>query len=313
MLLHKNATQKYIEEHEYVFSLNRKGPYFSAEKHVTGWSVRKLILYHIKSFVSCVKVFPVEIYKGRGVLLKTWRMRNSASTKRAIVIGNGPSQGLLTVKELDSFVNSGGETYCVNYWHQNQNLSVHVPTWMVLSDPSTFLQESSLVEGLILYLKTHSKIKLIAPVSFVDILRRLGISNELHCFIDVELSIWNGIHPLLPRGYVSMTLYKALAWAVHMGYKEIGVIGMDNTYPRNIFNDENNHVCNLETHAGINDYLYDHSGSYSCVAAVLDELTRLFLNLQFFPNERVKNLDMYSLTDRFKKVSKDIFFGADAC
>jgi len=51
-----------------------------------------------------------------------------------------------------------------------------------------------------------------------------------------QLSIWKNINPLMPRGYMSITLYKALAWCIYLGYKSIGVLGMDNTLPKNIYN-----------------------------------------------------------------------------
>ena len=39
---------------------------------------------------------------------------------------------------------------------------------------------------------------------------------------------------------MSITLYKALAWSIYLGYRSIGVLGMDNTLPRNIYNDDQN-------------------------------------------------------------------------
>jgi len=108
-----------------------------------------------------------------------------------------------------------------------------------------------------------------------------------------------------------MTLYKALAWGVYLGYSKIGLIGMDNTYPRNLYCDENNNVLNLETHAGKDDFVVDQSSLYPTMASALQELFLIFRDLERFPQRNIVNLDRYSLTDRFKKVEPQEFF--DGC
>lgn len=301
-------TEKYINENKYVYGLERRKLPGTVPRRVVGWSVSKLMKYHVKMTLSAMKRYPIEVYRGRHHLGKTWRLKNTFIQKRALVIGNGPSQGQLTVKHLEAFREEGGQTFCVNYWPENSRLAAHTPNWMVFSDPATFTAETTSSQNLYAYLSRNSSIKIAAPVSFLHEFKRLKLQNEVYTFIDTELSLWSSISPLLPRGYLSMTLYKALAWSLHMGFKKIGVIGMDNTYPRNTYNDQNNRVCNLETHAGADDYLSDQSSFYLNVAALLDDLTRLFLHLDYFPQDSVVNLDPYSLTDRFRKVNLDEFF-----
>lgn len=179
---------------------------------------------------------------------------------------------------------------------------------MIFSDPKTFSKDSINAQVLIKYLKGNSSIKLAVPAFMLKVLNSFELSNEVYCFIDTELSIWKNINPLFPRGYLSMTLYKALSWSVHLGFEKIGVIGMDNTYPRNIYNDQYNNVCNLEVHAGDNDYLADQSSLYPNVASLLEDLVLLFRHLEYFPAERIFNLDFYSLTDRFSKTDIKTFF-----
>ena len=97
-----------------------------------------------------------------------------------------------------------------------------------------------------------------------------------------------------------MTLYKGLAWALHKGYDKIFIIGMDNTYCRTIFNDENNHLWNLEEHAGQEDYLVDNS-MFCSVASLMEDLFYLFSDLKSFKRNNIYNIDQYSLTDQFIK------------
>lgn len=303
-----NSTEKYLLEHKKIFSLERRVVPSIMPRKVVGWSIRRIIKYHIKSLLHASIFYPRELYIARQYLKKIWFLRNSACKIRALVIGNGPSQGYLTAKQLDNFKYNGGETFCINYWPQNIALSQHIPSWMIFSDPATFNLESSNAQLLVKYIKKNPLIKLLVPVFMLETVKGFDLRNDIYCFIDTELSIWKNISPIFPRGYVSMTLFKALAWALHLGFEEIGIIGMDNTYPRNIYNDKDNRVCNLETHAGVDDYLSDQSYYYYNVASSLDEMVRLFDSLECFPNKNIKNLDIYSLTDRFKKTKVNDFF-----
>lgn len=303
-----NSTKKYIKEHRFIFSLKKKIIRQGVPANLTGWSLFRLFKHHVKLFVICILQFPVEFFKYRNFLYKTWKLRGSAKKKRALIIGNGPSQGYLKKIELDKFVETGGETYCVNFWNSNKSLSSHIPTWMVFSDDYHLFGKNFKSINLIKYLRSNPSINIIIPTHHIKLARGLKLPNKIHAIIDCELSIWRNINPLFPRGYLSMTLYKALAWAVHLGYHSIGLIGMDNTYPRKIYNDKNNCLCALETHAGGKDWMNNYSSLFSNVSAYIDELARLFYHLEYFPQKNIVNLDPYSLTDRFKKVTKDNFF-----
>ena len=171
------------------------------------------------------------------------------------------------------------------------------------------LEKKNLSTGeLINYLKNDSSIKIIVPTAMIKELQEMGLKNQIYCFVDVELSILKGINPLFPRGYMSLTLYKALAWSIYLGYKSIGVIGMDNTLPRNIYNNQDNKVHAIANLAGIDDCLYDVSSHHSNVASYYYDVFKIFHHLEYFPNKNIFNLDPYSLTDRFRKVKKEDFF-----
>ena len=99
-----------------------------------------------------------------------------------------------------------------------------------------------------------------------------------------------------------MTLYKALAMANWFGYQKIFVIGMDNTYPRDLYCDSQNKILMLENHTGEVDSVDDRSYMYDCVGDALAHLALLFFDAYKFSNAKTRNLDPYSLTDAFKKV-----------
>ena len=305
-----NSTKKYITEHEHIFSLENKGKkdYSGSPNKLNKWSFLGLCYYHLKSVIRCIIYLPIVLYGGRKFFNKTLALKGSAKKKRALIIGNGPSQGYMSTEELNQFVKSGGETYCVNYWNKNSELSTHIPTWMVFSDRQIFDEKDPGSIELIEYLKNNQSIKVIVPTTEIKLIQSKGLKNEIYCIVDIELSIWQNINPLLPRGYITLTLYKALAWSIYLGYDSIGVIGMDNTFPKNVYNDINNNVIFLENHAGKDDTLLDLSSHYLNVASFYYDVLKMFHHLEYFPNNNIVNLDPYSLTDRFKKVNKKDFF-----
>ena len=76
---------------------------------------------------------------------------------------------------------------------------------------------------------------------------------------------------------------------------------MDNTYPRNIYCDENNKFINHEIHAGDQDYAVDQSAIYNTVGDGIYEIAQIFFDARKFKNPKILNLDRHSLTDAFKK------------
>jgi len=305
-----NSTEKYIADNKRAFLTknSRKKNHLSKPKAYVGGSFFNLFKFHFKSCVRSTLFYPFALYEGRGFLGKTKSLSGSENNKKALVIGNGPSQGYLEASELDNFVKEGGETFCVNHWDLNVKLSSHVPSWMLFSDPLSFDKKEPNTDSLINYLKNNSSIKIIVPTHMIKMLQNNGIVNQIFCFVDVELSIWKNINPLFPRGYTSLTLYKALAWSIYLGYKSIGVIGMDNTLPKNIYNNEDNKVHVISNQAGTDDCLVDVSSYHSNVASYYYDVFKIFHHLGYFPNKNIFNLDPYSLTDRFRKVKKKDFF-----
>ena len=305
----RNLFSEYIEEVQTVASLPQSKDVISLKKpiKVRGHSVRKLLIVHAKSFVKLCILYPLELWRMRRNIASAIKLKNSRTSIEAIVIGGGPSKGLLDVEKLDNFVRSGGETIVVNYWASDFAFCSHVPSWIVFSDPYTFNKLSHGSCQIISYLKMNPDIKMVIPVSLHDEVVKLKLSNSIYYFIDTECSFSSNINPLFPRGYLSMTLYKALAWAHYLNYEKIGIVGMDNTYVRSLYGNEKNEVLEVQLNSGVRPWVRVASGYYYNMAARLDELTVLFHHLSYFPRERIFNLDLYSLTDRFEKVSFEEF------
>jgi hypothetical protein len=300
----------YQKENEYVMSLPQTVVAGDARRFYPD-SVCWLFFKKIKSLWA-IKGYLIQLIITWKWLVKTKGLKKRGLLVDAIVIGNGPSQGFLDASSLLEFKTSGGEIICINFWTDNEDLCKVIPTYLVTSDPLIFsaivpdhLKEIN--ERLLSYMLTNTSVMIACPLGRCDQLSEIFGKERIIGFVDHELRMWtNNINPLFPRGYLSMTLYKALALAIWFEYRKIYVIGMDNTYPRNIYCDQDNKFINHEIHAGSTDFSVDQSALYESVGDGLSEIAQLFYDARKFKNEKILNLDPYSLTDAFKKMKRSI-------
>jgi len=301
----ETATQRYEAENEYVFSLPRviaSGSPKEFYPHSVFW-----LLFKKLASLRIVKQYVKHVIVNWKWFIKLKKIRNHGLAANAIVIGNGPSQGFLDIDCLRQFKANGGHIYCVNYWTVNKDLCEVVPTHMVTSDPFTlspsvpdYAKEKD--AQLLSFLKEHVSIKIFCPLERCESLAEIFGSDRIVGFVDQELRLWStNINPMYPRGYLSMTLFKALAMAMWVNYQNIYIIGMDNTYPRNIYCDENNKIINHEIHTEDLDFSVDQSAIYKNTGDCLIEIAQIFYDAKIFKNKKIVNLDPYSLTNVFNK------------
>ena len=320
----RSATERYIAENEYVMALPRVFHNRQQLRKYYPDSVISLLLRKILSLRS-LKSYLIEVVIGWRLMIRIWRLKKSQHLYDAMVIGNGPSQGYLDKKTLVEFQKKGGQLFVVNFWPENKILSEVIPDYIIISDPGTLSLTSadhllissdpgtSSIEAgenfkdknnrLSEYLMANDSIKIACPISRCSELSKIYGEQRVIGFVDSELRMWNrNINPLLPRGYLSMTLYKSLALAIWFGYKKIFVIGMDNTYLRTVYCNRDNKFINQEIHAAGADFAVDMSGMYGTVGDGIMDISQLFFDARKFTRENVINLDQYSLTDAFFKI-----------
>jgi hypothetical protein len=314
------ATLAYLEENKYRASL----PKFVLEegklRPFPGRSAIRLLWFKLRS----VRIMASGIIRNAfhyGRLSHLARLKKTGFGKTALVLGNGPSQGFMDPKKLLRFIQQDNHFFAVNFYNHNKILSSICPNYYVISDPYTldpnapsFISKSN--SALRQYFQENREIKICVPMDFdLDDC----FTEQAIYFNDVEASWWTkNINPLFPRGYLSMTLYKALAIACFLGYEKIYILGMDNTYPHDIFVDRENHVCNVERHTGGSfnvadierstsgfDHLIDQSPFYKGTEDVLWDLCFLFSDLRLFKDNPIVNLDPYSLNNTFPKADRD--------
>jgi hypothetical protein len=313
-MLDQDPTEVYLSENIRIHSLRRENIAYSGNsKEIECTSIRKILIQKLSNlFIGSLR-YCRDLAKHRTHYFSLLRLRKSKNCS-AIVIGNGPSQGYLTKKCLQNFRDDGGSIYSVNYWNKNQSLASIAPDYLVISDPGTLANPAEMSlsreryldnEALLSYLHKNPYIAVFCPFARVDYIISLIGEKRVFGFCDVEIRwISSNINPLFPRGYLSMTLLKALSLSIFLGHKKIFVIGMDNTYPRNLYCDSENHIINHEIHAGVPDYISDFSSMFPTIASYMQEMLFLFGDItRCFSNKPVINLDPYSLTDAFKKDS----------
>ena len=240
------------------------------------------------------------------------KLKNTYKNYTALVLGNGPSQELISKNELKQFINEGGKLFVVNYWFLNKKIRTVIPNFLVLSDirvlakiNNKFFKKNN--DQLKKYILKYKDMKIICPIRMEKQIKKFINPSRIIFFCDSELNGFiSNTKPIYPRGYLSMTVYKAIAMAVWFSFKKIYVLGVDNTYQKNIYVDINNRMYNHEIHAGKNfkdTSLISISNQYRSMSDFLHETSVLFRDAKKLNiNNNIFNLDEYSLTDAFSKL-----------
>jgi hypothetical protein len=120
-----------------------------------------------------------------------------------------------------------------------------------------------------------------------------------------------GINPLHPRGYLSVTALKALAITDFLGFKEIGVIGLDNTFFKGLQVTQELQMVENSHHASKGQHFNSNLGDF-WKSGVSDYFYFVSLNFyylkKYFSNKRFVNMDRSSLVDAFTKITSESSF-----
>ena len=311
------STRRYLAENELAFSLTREeDKAFTNCRKLRGNNIIDFLGERVKqATIGSLRYLRAVVHEFDAIQ-KLSLVRKTKNGKRALVLGNGPSLGYLSKEQLRRFQEEGGEVFSVNYW-SSTHLHGAVPDYLVISDGGTLMDPNSKLgrklspdyqqKNALLneFLYKFEKVKIICPLARVSELAEKFCPDRIMGFVDHEMrALTSNIDPRYPRGYLSMTLFKALAISIHMGYDDIFILGMDNSYPRDIFCDNKNTIFRIERHAGERDTIFDQSAYYPSMDVWAQDLFDLFFDLhRCFKGHPVINLDPYSLTDVFDKIA----------
>jgi len=230
----------------------------------------------------------------------------SRNGREAIVIANGHSTNQLDPDRVSEALNTGLDVFAVNSFLLSDLSRRITPSHYVLSDgfhkPDT---GDDLSMRLWEVLDANPQIQLLAPHTWYPILRDRRPSTMY--FNDCGLEGWTkNISPTKPRGYLTLTAYKALSIAIHFGYERIHIIGFDNTNYLNYHVNESGRISfGGDTHfysAGSPDV--DASDMYpQGMADCLFDYSLSLLDLErCFGHAPIYNLDVNSNTRAFAKI-----------
>jgi hypothetical protein len=257
-------------------------------------------------------------YKSYKVSLRTTRISSESKKNRnALVLGNGPTAKNLNfakVRELKRIEDL--EIFSVNYGILDRDIQSLEPNYLVLSDEMTM--PDALDDRTIKLWKIISEskgIKIITPTNWHSKFDELIACKEGAClhFKDSSLEgISRATSPLRARGYSSMTAYKALAFAAHLGYSKIFCAGIDNSSFKSIDVDEHNHLIQNSRHL-YETYMKPKDISVGYPNGMCDYLAdyaSLFFTLRrCFESKQIINLAINSELDVFQKIKReDLYF-----
>ena len=279
------------------------------ESHTLSADIKEFFARHVFELDYLIKY----IYPNRIKLRETKKLKNAKKGKECFVFANGPSISLLDIKKIAEYQKYGFDVICVNSYIVSAIAKTVTPNFYVLSDPLSFgvKDERDISEDTMNTLKKivdilrELKIPVFIPAEFTN----LNLFDNYYIFNDSENRFNGNIDPTKPRGYLSMTAYKALAIACYLGYDSIYICGFDNDYFKTFSVDENNDIYFSDRH------FYDGGNKTKSTSNVgrglgnlLWEQHLLFKHLELFTKHPIINLNPNSLVDAFpKKYSIDVY------
>ena len=233
----------------------------------------------------------------------TRALRNSKAASQALVLGNGPSLAKLNAKMVTQ---KNPDIWVVNDFYKVKQAADLRVTHYVLSDGAYFAglpnEISSKLKPVLDYAQSKN-----ATLILPHWAKELQISRvtplKIFYYDDRGLSAWSkNTTPVKPRGYLGLTLYKGLGFALYLGYKKVFILGMDNSEFLNYGSNEANQLLHYDNHAYQDSNIaYDMSNLYlDGMASAFSSLSHNFGDLLKFKGPIV-NLDVQSLTTRFPK------------
>jgi hypothetical protein len=250
----------------------------------------------------------IEFQVPRSGLKNLLELKATRTNAIVLVVGNGPSANHLNFDEISQTRRTTPiEVICVNFAFNVMPELIAICDFLVLSDEICRVDsDDPRSSRLWKILESNSHIKVVTPLAWHNDILISCKNNSCFHFSDKSLEgITSNIDLRKPRGYPSMTSYKALAIAAYLEYSSIYIIGFDNSLFRSVSTDEENRIFQSDNHAGKSNYQDSRnvSGFYpSGIGDYFYDVSYLFLSLRrCFSNLPVTNLDKHSLVDAFSK------------
>lgn len=266
-------------------------------------SVLALLLINIQE----IHRFVFDVKPSRLQIKETKSLFNSKVQRKALILGNGPSINKLnrSIVKMDN-----PDIWVVNNFYRLKWARELDITHYVLTDPAHILLNgdgrNKELEDILDFVIEKSATLILPHWAFeMTMLQKKLPRIQTYYLDDRQLSAWSSnTSPIKPRGYLTITLYKALGFAIYLGYEEISILGMDNTLFKTHFSDAQNRVGQFGDYAyEDNGRIWDYTDSFlDGMAGAFTMYSHLFGDLAKFKGP-IQNLDPESLTTAFPKTT----------
>lgn len=262
----------------------------------------------LKTTLSGYLIHSVEMLKYRKLLKNLKNLEGTKKGKIALLVANGPSCNKVNWQAVSqSQSRKELEILGLNDSILLSENSLVGLDYLLKSDP---LDKSELFmnyKSLISRNPNNSETKLITPLNWhaPNSIICCKLSKCLHFFDSGRNHLRSGTSPVHMRTYPPMGSFKLLAVARFLGYDKIFVIGLDNTFFKNVNIDEEFRIVQGSIHYKSN-YQNSHVMSHHFPNGIADYfhfVSQNFLTLRkYFNSDLYINLDRDSLNDTFKKI-----------
>ena len=303
MLKSKSKITKYLHEIIANFSSNSK----------TKLSWKKPLSLHIIIILSFILNIRKRFFARYLAKRSLNELREGRRGLRALVIANGPSAKKLYLNKIKKMqANYSLDVFVINSFFKFIDNKKFEVDFLVLSDPihnpNSNLEISTMLWK---WVGTQENLKIICPTTWRDDFTANKLKSiKRYYFNDFESLIpTSKVNPVKPRGYLSMTVLKAIAVASTLGYEQIYLIGADNTQYKGLSGSIHNDIY-LEPEHLVQNYhpVLNATKIYgNTTADFFADVSRSFFDFTFFKDLNIINLDAQSLVDVFPK-SEDSYF-----
>ena len=276
----------------------------------TSLQINKILLLRAKTYLKTTNYFFRYTLSSLHDLNRTKRLQGIHNNDSAFVFANGPSIKLLDPVKISLYKNNGYSVFGINSYISTEFGEKVIPDYYVLSDPAHFgihflevseKRKKEIIQDVEKIIKHN--VSLFAPSSLFKEIKYKNIFP----FNDSEnIFSSNAVNILRPRGYISMTAYKALAAACYLGFKKIYICGFDNNYFKNLEVDQDNNMFYPDDHFYPQDDVSKMHKVHPLEGRTLGEFLYnhhlLFKHLEKFKDYPIINLDKLSLVDTFLKM-----------
>lgn len=276
-------------------------------------SILNLVIQRIYLVLNLTWYYVAEHKKTSQKTENLHALKEKFSSSDALMAANGPSLLDLNFSELKKRQDALEITvFGINYTPLF-DLGIR-PNYLVLSDH--FMHPRNNLESNVQFwekVKANPETILITPTHWCNsnYFSQCSVGKCLH-FNDIGAEgLVRGINPLHPRGYLSVTALKALAITDFLGFKQIGVIGLDNTFFKGLRVTQELQMIENSHHASNGQHFNSTLGDFWKLG-VSDYFYFVSLNFYFlkkyFSNKRFVNMDRSSLVDAFSKITSESSF-----